>query len=299
MHSLKINLYKVNTAPGTPPLADLLAGIVNDPLEDRVRRIGNVDLRLEHIAPPNTAGNATNYWLLDFIKMRMDHGPGKVGLTTAIEGFALAADEGFGEETAVLYDPDTDYAVVQYNHHGVRGATLQRYLSTYDQRDPSTGYELVLKLDETSEAKLAGKDYVTKVHFKIAPLQITAAHAANNVSLTRALALNDDQSGSTIELTIAASRGENLLQRGVSSLINNLRLWAQADVDQDTHALTQFQIEAKANLIDRAEKIDMLMPALQAKIDGITLGPDRRYTLDSRWTALNRARRGWREIVRH
>ena len=296
--TIKVNLYKLTVADVASSLPDLLAQIDGDALVDRIRTTGRFDVRLEYILAPHSAGNDTNFWLLDFIKLRMDHGPGKVGKTTAIEGFALGDDEGFGEETSVLFDPATNYLLVQYNHHGVRGASIARYFSNYNHADVASVYEMDIKLDDSSEAKLAAKNIITKVHFKIAPAQMTAAHRINNVSLGRALALNDDQSGSTVELTISANRGQNLATRSANGLLNSLKSLMRADRAQDTNVLTQFDVEAKAQLTDRAEKIDMLLPALQAVVDGVEMGPDRRYTVASRWTALIRARRGWAAIMR-
>lgn len=294
---IKINLYKLTRLLEVHTLPELLAQIQVDDLAGRVRRIGYHDIRLEQLVAPQSAGNPTPYWLLDFVKLRMDHGPGKVGPNTPIEGFPLGQNEGFGEETAAIFDPVRNYMLVQYNHHGVRGPTIERYFNHYDDQMVEQ-FNLQIKLDDTSDAKLAQKQFITKLSVKIAPGKMTAAHRHNNVSLERALALNDDQHGNTVEFTLAASRGQCLANGPIHRMLDALRAWRQADQDQDSVVLDQFEVEAKANLADRAEKIDMLLPALQAQVDGIVMGADRRYTVRSRWDALLRARNGWDAIIR-
>jgi len=294
---IKVNLYKLTRLLEMHTLSELLAQIEGHDLAARVRRVGYHDIRLEQLVPPQSDGNPTPYWLLDFVKLRMDHGPGKVGPDTPIEGFVLGRDEGFGEETAAIFDPARNYMLVQYNHHGVRGPTIERYLNLYDDQ-MAEQFNLQIKLDDTSDAKLAQKQFITKLSVKIAPGQMTAAHRHNNVSLERALALNADQHGNTVEFTLAASRGHCLANGPIQGMLNALRSWRQADHDEDSSVLAQFDVEAKANLADRAEKIDMLLPALQAEVDGIVMGADRRYTVRSRWDALLRARNGWDAIIR-
>lgn len=297
MPKIKVNLYKVTRVFNQGTLPQLLQKIQSDTLNQRVRKVGHHDVRLEHIWAPGDRGNTSPYWLLDFVKVRMEHGPGKVGVNTPIQGFALANNEGFGEETAALYDPVRDFMLVQYNHYGVRGPTIERYLNSYDDTFPEQ-FGLDIKLDDTAEAKLAAKQFITKLKVKIAPGQMTAAHRHNNVSLQRALELNDAQGGNTVEFEITATRGQCLAPGAIGRMMNTLRNWRQADRDEGTGVLPQFQVEAKANLADRAERIDMLLPALEVSIDGVILGPDRRYTIASRLQALARARAGWAGIIR-
>lgn len=296
---LKVNLYQVVRSARAQPLAELFSDISAVDLEDRVRRVGYHDIRLEHIAAPGTADNPSPYWLLDFIRLRYDHGPGKVGKRTAIEGFELNPDEGFGEETAALYDPEHHYLLVQYNHHGVRATSIRTYCNEFFHgQEVQGGYDFKMKLNEEAELRLADKNFITKLHFKVAPQQLRAAHLRRNVSLQRALEINDDQDGASIEIKISAERGQSLARQRINSLVSALKQLRDADKQEGTAAVAHFTLEAKAELEDKAEKIDMLMPALVQTIDGLVLGErDRRYTLESRWEALKRARRGWDETI--
>lgn len=295
---MNVNLFEVSREPGTEPLPNLLAEISNMGLEDRIRPISYGQMRLDVIAPPNTNENDSNYWLLDFTKLRFDHGPGKVGRNTEIAGFDLNHDEGFGEETAALFDPHTNYLLVQYNHHGVRASAIERYLNVIGHvPDGFTAYKLAIKLDTSAEIRLAQKNFITKLRYRIAPGKLTAAHRDASMSLREALAISEQQRGGAIEVTISAAPRENLLMGPVRNTINALRQMVAADQEQDTRVVTQFEVEGKVDALDRADGINMISPKLVASIDGLMLGGDRRYTRRSRWDGLLRARRGWRQII--
>lgn len=98
----------------------------------------------------------------------MEHGPSKAGVGAPAVGFDLEADEGFGEETAFLWDARTDWCVVQYNHHGMRVSTISEYLAHYNQ-DIFQHLVLSPKIDDDIQAKLRRKKIVSKVRLSVAP----------------------------------------------------------------------------------------------------------------------------------
>lgn len=295
LKKMKVNLFEVVRGDRDQPLSDTLSELAQINLENRIKRIGATDMRLEHIMAPGDAGNATPYWMLDFVRFRDTHGPGKAARNAAIQGFDLRPEDFFGEETAALYDPDRNCLLLQYNHSGVKSSSIATYINNFFVGRPPSFYDFRMKLDETSEIRLAKKQHITKVHFKIAPMKVTAAHRAAGVSLDRVLELNNKHDGSNIEITISATRGSKLHR--VNEMLDGLRAFRQADREQDTQVVTQFDLEAKAELEEAAEKINMLMPALVQQISGVEQGDDRRLTLKSRCEALARARRGWAQII--
>lgn len=62
-------------------------------------------------------------------------------------------------------------------------------------------------------------------------------------------------------------------------------------------AVEKFEVAGKDAPDARTEAIDMLTPKLEQPIDGVESGGDRRYTRESRWSALLRARNGWSHIL--
>lgn len=295
---MNVNLYKVKAEAGVRPLEEMLEYAATLDLHDRMRRVGNFDTRLEHVAAPRSDGNTSDFWLLDFVKLRYEQGPGKAGRTTPIQGFDMDDDQGFGEETAALYDPATKYLLVQYNHHGIRASGIQDYFNRLNHNPENIAYySFAIKLDESSEVRLAKKQHIAKVHFKIDSSQMSAAFREADIGLSQMLSASEMQDGQMIEIAITAARGKNLRERAVRSLINVLRGVHANDAANDTGALQQFDIEGRDEDHSRREAINMLAPKLQASFSELSLGPDRRYTLVSRWIGLQRVRHGWQDII--
>jgi len=295
---MTVHLFRVSRDQGTPSLETLLRQIERDELEARLKVVGHQEVRLESILPPHTDENDSPYWLLDFAKIRFDHGPGKASRVAAIEGFDLDEDEGFGEETAVLFDARHRFMLIQYNHYGVRSATIQNYFNIYED-NALRGYGLGVLLDSAAEVKFARKQILKKIHFKIAPPRMSAAQRRAGVGLGRALDLNDDLNGSDIEVIISAGRQQNAMlnHQRVHNVVTALRRLVGQDDGRDDAIVQKLEIIGKENELAQAESINLLISKLEQKIPGLDLGDDRRYTQRSRWDALLRARASWRETI--
>ena len=117
---MKVHAFKI-TARGDFSLDQVLAYINQIPLEERLRPIGGGDLRLE------AAQKAGNVWSLDFGSIR-SQGPGRASPTTPIADFDMNDDEGFGEETAAIFNTSTGFMAIQFNFRGPRSGRIQSYL---------------------------------------------------------------------------------------------------------------------------------------------------------------------------
>ncbi len=108
---MKMHAYQVVVTNG-PSAGDLLRRIDETPFEQRIRRTGGGDVRLDDLRVED------GLWLLDCVKHRVGHAPGIASTTARVQGVTLEEGQTFAEETAALYDEATGYMVVQYNHHG-------------------------------------------------------------------------------------------------------------------------------------------------------------------------------------
>lgn len=296
---MTVHLFKVEAHQNAMALDVALPLIAAEDLEARVKDVSGNRVRIEQITPPKSIGNESPYWLLNFTKFRFENCPGKVGLNTPIEGFDIGKDEGFGEETAAIYDPKSKFMIIQYHHSGVRASAIESYLSNYfHDSDQVTGYELKVKLDPTAEAKLAKKKFITKVKLKIAPAQITKEFHDQNLSLGQVLDIGSNTKSKDVELILAADRGENLSDKFIMPLITFLKNLRQFDLDNDSAAMTKFEVCGRNEKEDRADAINMLAPKLKLVIDGLTVGGDKRYTIRSRWDGLLRAATGWKDYLK-
>lgn len=289
-NEMKVHLFEVRTIKGGEPLEDLLARIQAEDLDERLRKIGYQEIRLESLSGPGDEGNDTPYWLLDFTKLRFEHGPGKISRDAPIEGFDLEQNEGFGEETAALYDPTTQHMILQYNHNGPRSGTIEAYLSAYD--DALVGkYSFLVVLDETANLRLAQTDIIKKIQFKVAAPRINNAQLNGNVSLGRVLDMANNLDGETVEIIVSAGRGK--LSAGVQGLINTLKAMMPKAAHDADGALQGFKVSGKDGVDGDVEEINMLVTKEELTIDNLKIGADLRYTQRSRWKGLLRARRGW------
>jgi hypothetical protein len=301
---MKVHLYKVLPLQKTPDLVVPLQAALNMPLDQRLRQISQHEIRLEEIYAPHTKQNSSSFWLMDFTIFRFEHGPGKASRKQPIEGFDLQNDEGFGEETAVLFDPKTGYLVVQYNHHGARVGSIAAYLSDF-RSGQGDAYEFNPKLDESAETKYAQKTIFKKVNFKIAPLHISPALRQGDVSLSRALEVSAPFDAQHCEITISSGKSPNsfLTFSTVNRIVDALKRLVQEDEKiainspNAPRAVETFKVHGKNSVDDVTEEIDMLLPKVSVNIDGIVLGSDLRYTRESRMQALVRAHRGWKHLL--
>ncbi len=109
--SIKVHLFKVNKTESSAPFETVLEMIGgNDALHARIRTVNKVELRIEAIQ------RHEHFWLLDFVQIKMDHGPCRASRDSGVTGFDFNAEEGFGEETGALYHPNSGYILIQYNH---------------------------------------------------------------------------------------------------------------------------------------------------------------------------------------
>lgn len=290
--SMKVHLYDVRRHT-SPPIDQTLPTIFTQPLAQRMRTIANADMRLETLAAPNSPNNNSPYWLLDFTNLRFRHGPGKANRAAPVIGFNLGPDDGFGEETAALYDPQHRVILVQYNHHGPRASAICSYINSFDG-STTHDYEFTVRLDAQAANRLNGKSILKKIVVKITPPKISAAMRNGGTSLNRALQISDDLDGNTIELTITSGRSKNgkLNFMRAKSFVQSI-----VQLTNTTGAVDSLKVTGQASQGTPIEVIDLIEEKMETEITNLTLGTDLRYTQESRWTALVRARNGWNSIL--
>jgi hypothetical protein len=276
-------------------LEAVLAAVSRMTLEDRVIYIGTHQMRLESAKAPGKQGNKTPYWMLDLVKLRFENGPGKVSRKDALQGFKLNANEGFGELTSALYDPTTGYILIQYNHHGPRAGAIAQYF-THISPPHKCAFEFHVRLDETAEARLESKSIITKLHYKVAGFQMSKAMKSGNVSLDRSLDLSDSLGGQSIEVIISAGKGR-LQTKPTRAVINSLMELLTGGSAKEQSAVETFKVYAKEDYDDATDEINLISSKMEQSIDGLKMGEDHMYTVDSRWLGLQRARNGWDDAV--
>ena len=285
---MKIHAFKVEPYADSQNLEQVLAIIMREQsLRERIRVVGQIDLRMEDIR------QVGQLWLMDFVRMRYDHGPGRVSPDHEVEGFDFEDDEGFGEETAALYDPATEYVLVQYNHYGVRAGVISNYLGDYN-KSVVNDYTFKPKFDAQIERRLAQQGITRKLEFTIDVGRMSAEDRRQGRPVADAIQYGRRTNADKvkIEISVSGDRGRSLGQHARDS-INSLKEILGANPD----AVTKLKVSGKDDRDASTEVLDLIGHRLTQEFDDLTLGADLRYSRDERWRALQRAHRGWRDVL--
>lgn len=290
--NMKVHAYDVHRHQ-SPAIEQMFATISAAPINARLRTIGITEMRMEACFPPNVGINQSNYWLMDFTNLRFKNGPGKANRSAPITGFNLTQNDGFGEETALLYDAKKRVILIQYNHHGPRATSIQSYINSFDV-SRTHDYEFWIKPDVDALNRFRGKSILKKITAKISPPKISAQQRSSGVSLSSALQIANDLHGSHIEITISASKARNSklnFQKAREFII------AVQNLASTTGAVEKLEASGKRSIDTPVEPIDLLSEKLEVSIDNLDLGRDLRYTQASRFEGLIRARNGWNSVL--
>lgn len=268
----------------------LLDRIHKQQIPDRIRVVGQTEVRLEDLVKRN------GYYLMDFTRLRFESGPGRASRSKPITGFQFEKGEGFGEETAALYDPTSNHMIVQYNHHGVRSGRIAEYLGRIDD-EPDNQYTLETRFDEHIERKLAKKSIMRKLHFRVAPHHITLADKKAGNSLTKMVSAGNDYNAETIDVTVAVRRGRQkrgLRAETVRQTLSVLQRWMGIDAD----SVLSLEVGAQEDPDDKVEVLNLLGHRLKQTFTDLKVDADLRYPQHQRWYALERALNGWRATLK-
>lgn len=279
---MKIFAYKLHNRTPALPMATRIENIVALPLEQRNKIIDGTVVRLEE------AQRIDGLWLCDFIKIRMDHGPAKGSLQQHVEGFHLAAEEGFSEETAILYDPDHEIVVAQYNHYGPRISSIEEYLSLFFH-DNTAGYDFLPRYVDDIHRRLRRKGIFRRIELAIAPRLLNEGDMAAGFGLHEALSLSKSTGADNVSITISVRGRKQCLNPGVRNLLH----WAlQKAKGADADVINTCKVAARDNDTSPLETLDLVAARLSKEVQ-INPGGDKRYPRAERWVALRAVRHEW------
>jgi hypothetical protein len=231
---------------------------------------------------------------MDFVRIRTSHGPGKVGRDSEVEGFEFEEEEGFGEETAALYDPATGYMLIQYNHFGVRAGAIADYFSAYDGTENNL-YTFKPKYDEDVERRLLNHGITRKISFCLDVTRMSEQDRQRGRPLSEAIDYGRQNGADKIkvEISVQGERNRSLAQGALDGLTA-----LRSILGQNPDAVTKLEVSGKENQDSVTEVLDLIAHRLSVEFNDLVLGADLRYPRDERWRALTRAKNGWRQVLR-
>ena len=278
---MKIELYKLQKEVRNFDLDHRIRFILAQDLSQRIRPKGSDYIRLE------TAVKRDGLWLIDFILMRTKHGPAKVGISEPATGFSLDLDEGFGEETAFLWDTSNDWCVAQYNHHGIRSGAIADYLGAFDHQN-TVFLGLSPKIDPEVHSKVRNKKLVTKFTVSLAPQAVNDYDYDLGAPLNDAINKIKPTDAERIEISISANKRRGLAV-DIENIINRFRGHGEGAIN-GAHAVVRTTMD------DKPEVIDLLSNRV-ITLREISAGTDKRFPMEARWNALLSAHHEWRSLM--
>lgn len=295
---MKTHLFKLNNLSGGIAVGDLLEDVEKMSLVDRNRDIEGHANRIEAIEFLKHDG--ADCALVNFVKLRMEHGPGRAGLDEATRGFDLDRGEGFAEETAALFDLDHSHVIVEYNHHGARATALKSYIEEIRPND-EVELELLPCLDETVWAQLGRCKTLSKMEIKVAPAKLRPADKTQFPDLLSVVEFAADCDAPSITVTLGGLQGARatLGQQTfdfIKKLVGILRRDELEQVPADK-ALRTFKVVGKDSDRHPAVELDLIRGKV-CGIHEIEAGEDRRFPVADRWEALKKDHVRWSKAIR-
>lgn len=275
MDNFKVYPYKVIVGAGSPTLIDVIKTIQKDAIPNRVRKTKFAEIRADDIIVKD------NLILIDFTKFRASHGPGKASLDKPIAGFEFQPGEQFAEETALLYDPQTEFIFIQYNHHGARLGAISEYINIY-MHPTHTSIHFLPKLDHDIERRLQSKKIIKSVEVSVSPYVLQSTDS--DIPVSQAISMLQQSLGpNKININLSAGKGRhNSLN---ISKVKDVVDWVRSKIDHVSVA----KIRAKDDLDSEIELIDLVAERI-CSTQQISIGPDLRWPRDSRYNCLLNAR---------
>jgi hypothetical protein len=237
-----------------------------------------------------SANKAGQTWSLDFGGIRSD-GPGRASRDAPIVNFDLAANEGFGEETAAVFDANTGYMALQYNHRGPRSGRIQGYarrmagLTEDVPSDDDHGFTLFPVIKPDAVAHLNRAAIIKKFRMSVFIPGLAHIEQPQRQSLAGILATPVVGTAANLNFEIRAGR-----KRGATLNVLAIRQMVQEalGLGDEVQALEAVVKETEEGL---SEPIDLLQARLEADVRVQRTGP--RYGRNERWAALNTALAEW------
>ena len=286
---MKIFLYEVG---GRASIEKTIADIGNREMWERVENISGSKIKLEEVKEEKIAGS--NVFLMDFCKHR-EAGPGRAKDNEEIRGFDLEEDEAFGEMTAALYDPKTNFIVIQYNHHGPRAGSIAEYFSRFSADDSQVEFHPRLK--DNILAEIDKKQYNTKLSFSYSSALLTRAHREELGMSSILINLEKVAGGEVgeVEITFKKARGgrHNKMEGQTSFIKKLLRISKDKN---NGECLKSAKVVGGMTPEDKPELLDILNAKITEERTGLVRDKKTKmYTFKSRCKLLAGSFESWRE----
>jgi hypothetical protein len=265
---------------GSPTLENVINSVAALPDDAaRTQIVNGVPVRL-HASSSPMAHRVEG----EMIRIRMDTAPARASINGPVGDFDFDDDEGFGEETAFLYDTRYRILVLQRNHTGVSASSFSGYYELL----PRLGGAVVL--DPVMDPKTTAKfnELATIRQFEVSVAGITNSetiHDMNpNASVQKFPDLVDHFGAQSVRIYLSMEHQPGGLS--LNRVKQAARQLLQAS-DDDHVAVRKIELSGRTP-DDDALVVDLLRDRLVEE-DEIPISTERRLPYEARRIALERA----------
>lgn len=225
---------------------------------------------------------AGNSYCGDMIRIRMDDVPVKASISGPVELVEFDEDEGLGEETAFLYQPQFSVLILQRNRHGISPAMLARYFERKGGLDGPLLFEPIMQLQ--AYQRMMRKEVVRKLQLELASAQNPNLFREMGYGISGMVDLLSETNAPYARLTISMGR-----ERGSMYVAPIRRIIQQAF---DLHSTNQNQVlkiemTASDNEGEPCEVIDLLKDRMTVSYP--VLESERHFDFEARLWYLRQA----------
>ena len=277
-------------------------------LKEREFLVNEKPVFMEECVSAKIAKNAkekTQGYFMDFTMRRFSAGPGysKKGETTKdFDNFAdppegeeeQALEDGFGEQTAALYVPESGHMIIQFNFAGVRAGNIAKYLircSNAFKQPVSFSLVPCLDPDAMKRFKNWGSYNMLGVEVSTKTTMDESRRLGGDLVGDFASREQRDLGAERIEMTFRAPRGVSLDRE---SVLSKVAAWVSGGKGH----VTKLKAGGKPDEDSKAEVLDLIECRRVQEVEGAKLtSKKRRYPFETRKQALESVYKEWRHLM--
>jgi hypothetical protein len=162
-------------------------------------------------------------WLGDFVGIGTKKPAKKAHVSGRMENVSFQENEGLGEESAFLYDPQTNVLILQSNR---LAATASSVISFLERFAPSGGpLDLQAIMDRSATDALSRFRTITKLSVNMAAMDLGRVHGDKKYSVTHLASIASELSAPSIKLDVSVGHGwrtQGLSLEPVKRMIHDL-----------------------------------------------------------------------------
>jgi len=273
----------------SPDLREIIRYVNNLSQSERQRAIREYYTRLDDFKEETVEffkdgkSEKRSAYILDFCK-RYESGPGLALDNNPLVPFNFeSADKkeigSYGSNTAVLYEPISKYAVVQYNHNGCRFNSIAEYLTEiFPNIQDKVRFRLAI--DRDIQAKLNEMERGFSFEFSYLP-ELLTANTRDDLGLIRSFQEIENYFAGTGTLEIKWTKARSRKGRIDGAIESAKRFLSYFASNDDEQVIKKAKIRGASSIDDSVDEIDLISQKIAKEynapvpVGGLFTLPDR------------------------